>query len=376
MYVTGRGETGVGTVLASVLQVASIKDNYSVTICALKESNSEVVDSSAKRINRLLGTNVSVDYVKYDGTNTGLRDLANDRKFDIAIIATPDTVHYSQLKVLISLGIHCLCVKPLVLTSNDHQSLIDLLHDNNTYGAVEFHKRWDESNLYIKKILRDGAFGKLHNITFDYSQRIQIPTDVFSEWVTNTNIFQYLGVHYVDLVAWLTDAKPKRLFCHGTYGELRARGVNTWDSVHVWIIWSKDNGDEFLTQYNLSWVDSNLSPALSDQSYKILGSKGRVEVDQRDRGISLTLHDNPMQYVNPWFSELLDGPDDNLNIQGYGYKSISQFIFDCESILAGLASPLNFTNKRPTFENCLVSTRVIEIVNRCLHQNVKEVINL
>jgi len=374
MYVTGRHGTGVGTVLTSAMQKLGDDQRHSITVCATAAENALVVSEAAARIRKSLGMSRAVNYIAYDGTGPGLGRLAQTSNIDVAIVSTPDHLHFDQVRTLIDLGIHCLCVKPLVPTTAQHATLVALAYQRSVYGAIEFHKRWDESNLFARKMVREHQLGRLHNISVDYSQRLLIPCEVFSKWVKYTNIFQYLGVHYVDLVLWLTDAVPIRLCCRGTSGALKERGIETWDSVHVWLISRNENGTEFLTQFNLSWIDSNQSPALSDQRFWILGSAGRLELDQRNRGIAATLHDQPMQYINPWFSEILPTPDDRLEMQGYGYRSIAQFLSDASAILNGERTARSLIGSRPTFQDCLNSTRVVEAVNNCLVENYNDFI--
>jgi predicted dehydrogenase len=376
MYVTGRGGTGMGTILASVMQAFGDDDVHSITICATSPANADVVAEASRRLGTALGLSMTIPYAAYDGTTAGLVALARDRKIHAAIVSTPDPCHFEQVRILIDSGIHCLCVKPLVSTVAEHTILAELAADRGVHAAVEFHKRWDESNLHVRKVIQEGRLGKLHNISVDYSQRIMIPTEVFAGWTEQTNIFQYLGIHYVDLVQWLTDSVPVRLCCHGTEGILKEYGFNTWDSVHVWLIWQRGNGEEFLSQFNLSWVDSNRSPALSDQRFSILGSLGRYDVDQRNRGISSTLHNESIQFINPWFSELLPSPDGTLEMQGYGYKSIAQFLKDCQAVLNGEITAESLVARRPTFKDCIESTRVIECVNSCLKKGVQGFVDL
>lgn len=376
MYVTGRGGTGMGTILTAAMQALGRTGDHSITVCATQQSNVDVVADAAERIRSAIGLAQAVDYEAYDGTGDGLAAIVERRKIDVAIISTPDPLHFEQAKTLIEHGVHVLCVKPLVPRAAEHEKLIELARTHRVHAAIEFHKRWDESNLHMRSAIADDRLGKLHNISVDYSQRIAIPTEVFAAWAKDTNIFQYLGIHYVDLVQWLTNARPARLCCRGSTGALRELGLETWDSVHVWLVWRRRNGEEFLSQYNLSWVDSNLSPALSDQRFSVLGSRGRYEVDQRDRGIAATLHGQGLQYVNPWFSEILPTPDGGLEMQGYGFRSIACFLDDARVILEARARPAEFIGRRPTFEDCLDSTRVIEQVNLCLAAQQEDWVDL
>ncbi len=376
MYVTGRHFTDAGTVLTSAIQVLAKEKQNEITVCATSPYNSVIVDDAAERIQEALGLSINVNYISYDGTTESLAKIVRERAINVAIVATPDHLHFEQVKTLLELGIHCLCVKPLVPTVKQHSILTALADKNFLLGVIEFHKRWDESNLLAKKYISDQKLGTIHNISVNYSQRLMIPCKIFEGWVRHTNIFQYLGIHYVDLILWLTESKPLRLCALGTHGILNDRGIDTWDSVHVWLVLRRQHGEEFLSQFNLSWIDSDSSPALSNQHFSILGSEGRLEIDQSNRGISATLVNQPMQHLNPWFSEILPSPDGRSEMQGYGFKSIAQFLKDTRQIIDYKENASSFIGRRPTFHDCIASTQVIEAVNHCLKDSINDFIDL
>jgi predicted dehydrogenase len=264
-------------------------------------------------------------------------------------------------------GVSTLVVKPFTSTIQDAIEIISLQRQTGTYGAVEFHKRFDESNLYAKRALAAGALGKPLYMSVDYSQRISIPTKVFRSWIENTNIFQYLGVHYVDLAYFLLGYRPVRTFAYGTNGVLRGKGINAFDSIHVMVEWENPAGpDRFLTQFNTNWVDPECTTAMSDQRYKIVGTAGRLELDQRNRGIESVREQDGVRHINPYFSEYLPDPDGNLEFQGYGYKSIACFLGDVIALRNGAVTVEDLDRHRPTFRQSCVSTAVIDSVNRAL----------
>ncbi len=164
----------------------------------------------------------------------------------------------------------------------------------------------------------------------EYSQRITIPTVVFKGWVEQTNIFQYLGCHYVDLFYFLTGLQPIAVMAVGTRGALWRRGIKTFDSVHTHILWAEPGAaaHTFTTQLVISWIDPTTTSALSDQRIKIIGEKGRIELDQKNRGIELVTEESAVQHPNPYFAEFLRGDAGALEFSGYGYKSIACFLRD------------------------------------------------
>ena len=54
MYVTGRGGTGIGTVLCSIAETSRTLPIEEVTVVARASENRAVVDEAAERINRTL----------------------------------------------------------------------------------------------------------------------------------------------------------------------------------------------------------------------------------------------------------------------------------------------------------------------------------
>jgi len=370
MYVTGRHGTGVGTILASLAQMSRERPIEEVLVVARSPANEPLVAEAAARLNGTLGTQLQVRYRNLaDGRALG--DQLRLADFVGAIVCVPDHLHFDIAAELLEAGVPSLIVKPLVPTAAEARELIAIQDKTRTYAAVEFHKRWDEGNLLLRRDLAAGKLGALVYGVVEYSQRINIPTDVFKSWADRTNIFQYLGVHYVDLFYFLTGLRPLRVMAVGTRGVLVGRGVDTWDSVHAHILWGRAAADPrpFVTQLAISWIDPTITSALSDQRIKIIGEHGRIEVDQKDRGIEVVTQGGGIQHANPYFADFL--PDDNgrLAFQGYGYKSIAAFLRDLDSIARGARSYADFETLRPTLRQSLVSTAVVEAVNQSLSQN-------
>jgi predicted dehydrogenase len=369
MYVTGRDNSGVGTVLSSLIQTSKQVAIDEIVVVARSRKNETIVDEAAERINNNLDTDISVNYLALNGTD--LDEICRTHRFTCAVVSTPDHLHFEHLQTLISNGIHVLSVKPLVATTLENRQLISLQKANNVLGMVEFHKRYDEANLYTKKAIADNRIGRILYFDVDYSQRIGIPQSTFKDWVTQTNIFQYLGVHYVDLYYFLTGFKPVRLSACGTRGRLEETGIDTHDSIHATIIWQDDKARESVSTFNVSWVDPECTSALSDQKYKIVGTLGRIENDHKNRGMELVSEDGRILTPNPYFSEYLLDADGNQAFSGYGHKSIRQFVLDVVAVLEHEKSIESFEPIRPTFSQSLVATGVIEAVNKSLENDAE-----
>lgn len=368
MYVTGRGGTGHGTILSSIAEFSKGKE-VQLLIYSKSEESAKDVDLAAERINALLSTRLKASFLSSDAAT--LDKVLAEGRFDAAIIAVPDHLHFELCRTVIQHSVPTLVVKPLTPTADEAIELTRLADRQNTYAAVEFHKRWDESNLVAKSKVSQQVLGQIDYIDVNYSQRIEIPTQVFRSWASQTNIFQYLGVHYVDLIYFLTGFLPSRVMAYGQYGILKSSGIDTFDSVHAAIVWKSPVTDErFYSHFNTNWIDPDRTSAMSDQKIKIVGTKGRLELDQKNRGVELVTAQG-IQHVNPYFADFLMNPDGSYSFCGYGPKSITTFLRDVTAIQAGEASKASLDAQRPSFRSSVVSSVVVEKVNSSLRQKAQ-----
>lgn len=369
MYVTGREGSGVGTIMAALCQYSLVSDLSEIVVVSRSKSSAGAVTESVQRINGILGSGLKATFRTMEGTFEDLSALHQEFSFDAAIVSIPDPLHFSYSEKLIRLGIHSLVVKPLVPTEKEHRELISMAKTHEIYCAVEFHKRFDETNLLIKRELNAGNLGAVKYFQVDYSQRISIPTETFKAWSDESNIFQYLGVHYADLINFLTGCKAIRVLATGTRGTLAAKGIDTWDSVHTLIQWQGEMAgvdQDFVSVHNTNWIDPNCSTALSDQAYKVIGDLGRIDCDQKDRGLQYTRTGAGFSHPNPYFSDFLPGPSGAPEFSGYGYSSIRLFLDDVLQLQNGKTSLDALRRTRPSFDNTIVSTQVVEAANSSL----------
>ena len=107
------------------------------------------------------------------------------------------------------------------------------------------------------------------------------PEIVFKKWADKTNILQYLGIHYIDLVYFLTKAKPLRLWLLAKNIILKAKLKNIYDSIQCIILWSTNSRLNFTQSISVNWIDPNCSSAMSSQKYSITGTKGNIHANKK-----------------------------------------------------------------------------------------------
>ncbi|HET6340180.1 MAG TPA: Gfo/Idh/MocA family oxidoreductase [Polyangiales bacterium] len=361
MYVAGRGTSDYGTVLPALAQASKQGLVERVTVAVRSRENAAQIAEAIIAIDRRLESRLRIET-----TNTLEAAFAPDASYDCAIVCLPDHAHHEWASRVLSRGVHCLVVKPFTPTLGEARALVALQESQALVGEVELHKRFDEANLVVRRAIREGRLGRIAYVSVAYSQRRQIPLRVFRSWTSRTNIFQYLAVHYVDLIYFLTGYLPRRALAVGTRGILSDQGVDTYDSVHALLEYRRpDDTHGFVATFDASWIDPDNSTAMSDQRFTIVAEHGRVDCDQKHRGVELVTQDDGARSVNPYFSEYL-AEDDGLRFAGYGATSILRFLEDVRSVRAGERAWRELPSGRATFRDALPSTAAVEAVNASL----------
>jgi len=374
MYVCGRGTDGYGTILPALYRARRENLAGSIKIAATSARSTKALGEKIRGLDALFGFGMNPELYPKTGSNRQAyrKALQEDRKPDCAIVSVPDHLHFEITADLIKRGIHCLVVKPLAPVVSEVKELIRLAEAGGVYGAVEFHKRYDRSNLKLKDVIRQGRIGKPLYFIVEYSQRKSIPLVMFRDWVRHTNILQYLGIHYIDIIYFATGAIPRRVLAVGQKDFLLRQGVDTFDAIQCVIEWEMGNNHRFTSAVLTNWIDPERTSAMSDQKIKVIGTKGRYEADQKRRGITVITDDRGMEEPNPDFSAFYGtGKDEGISFQGYGPESILRFLEDVRSIKTKALKPVDLEGKRPTFRDALVPTAILEAANRSLGANGK-----
>lgn len=374
MYTCGRGTDGYGTVLPAVFQCAKAEQLIdSLTVCATSKQSVDVVQHKAEGLGQRLNFRLPLDLWPREGTDRDAYQSVvrsanqSGSPFDCAVVAVPDHLHYEFARFLLENGIHTLLVKPFVTRIQHGRHLIELADQRRLLGMVEFHKRWDQTNCIMRDSLRSGRVGQPLYFHVEYSQRKCIPEEVFSQWVRDTNIFQYLGVHYADMVYFLTGAFPRRVLATGQKSWLLSQGIDTYDSIQTMIEWEGDD-TRFVSTHLTNWIDPNCTSAMSDQTIKVIGTRGRIVCDQKNRGVQVVTDRGGIEDVNPYFSQFYGDADRDCDFDGYGYRSFLSFFRSVRDIIGGGKDAACLSFDLPTFRSALVSTAIVEANNASLQQ--------
>jgi predicted dehydrogenase len=373
MYVTGRGTTGFGTILPALAewkrQGGSIGN---VWFAGTDGQHSQEAKLKADELASLNGIELDMAfYPQADQVdhNTYKELLARIPRPACAIIVVPDHLHYQVARDCLEADLPVLVVKPLTPTVEEGLALMELARERKRYAAVEFHKRWDKANLMMRDTIRSGRIGDPLYCWVEYSQRKSIPSEVFRAWAEKTTILQYLGIHYIDMVRFLTRATPKRVMCIGQKNWLSAQGIDTYDSMQTLIEWQFPDGNCFTQTLLNNWIDPETSSAMSDQKIKMVGTGGRFESDQKERGVRINIDGACQEQPNPDFCMAYGSKPGEMEWRGYGIDSVRCFLDDVCALERAETTVDELEQVRPTFAEALISTAVVEAAHVSLQEN-------
>lgn len=91
-------------------------------------------------------------------------ELLSDPAIDLVTVAIPNDVHHEVCVDAMRHGKHVVCEKPVTLSSESLQEMIDESKRNHVIFTVHQNRRWDEDFLIMKKIYDEGTLGPVFNI--------------------------------------------------------------------------------------------------------------------------------------------------------------------------------------------------------------------
>ncbi len=277
--------------------------------------------------------------------------LADAPRGSIAVIAVPDQLHYPILKEAIKNDLHVCIVKPLVLEYTQAEEIASLAYERGLVVGVEYHKRFDHRNLMAREAYRAGKFGQFRLAQAQMIEPYYYRDSNFQNWCTceNSDMFTYVGCHYVDLIAFITGLRPVSVSVYGIVDKYpNGREGFLWTDGRV--IW--ENGA------SLSVVDAIGYPNAAAGG----NAQGLAMWCQGDNDATLLVHCDQYRGVkhsynstgnepgdtiyaepNPDYFQLIDLGGGGLTPVGYGHRSAEYIIRACRQ--AGMIDDISERRK-------------------------------
>ena len=350
-YVTGNEDCNGGTVIPSIIKWHGLSDQNNISLTCLVKSNDSKLIAKEKFLKFMNKFEVlkkfNLKIRQYD-------ELANE-KFDCAIIAIPEIHHLECLKFLVNKTSKVICVKPFTSNNKEFLEAQKITQNNNIKVFIDFHKRFDPANIeFIRNssehIKNNGLF------TFSYGQKAEMPLKYFRKWSKNSNPFQYLAPHYIDVISQIlinSGLKINDLTIDGSVNFLKFEDNPDLISLISCNLKFHNESCFYLVNAICNWMEPKMSPFNSRQRIEFQ-TKGIHLISEQDNRGQTVINDNLVSIPNPHFMN----QDFIQNFGGYGTDSFCNFFEYVNS---------RFPEDRlASISNYEFNSRVIDFVNSLL----------
>lgn len=90
--------------------------------------------------------------------------LLNDKELDAIVLATPHSLHRTQIEQAVAGGKHVFCEKPLVLTRSDARTVARIVQEAKKVLAVGHNRRFHPAFAELRRRVKDGWFGDIIHV--------------------------------------------------------------------------------------------------------------------------------------------------------------------------------------------------------------------
>jgi predicted dehydrogenase len=369
ILIFGRGAYVVGntttppTILSAVLTSLRQLDVSNPRIVLLGKSP-EASLQQKERVNALVnqfwGPNpISILYDACDEFRSHLSHGCHH--INAAIVSLPDQLHFRYLCELATLAIPTICVKPVVTSLADYDLLLSTVLVHNAPIYIDFHKRLDPSFRYLKHFLAHDRPSYIESVDVFYSQ----PTSdllVQASQSSSTNIFQYLGVHFIDIISWLFDSRLASIDFR-IYPQMDSGLPPVAPRIDAYCLWTQPDLTQFFSTVSCRWSAFPSTPIRSEQYFRVKTNKHDISINLSDRGIHVLTNDS-FSIPNPYFSSSVQSSHNPLISESIGYGHSIYYHFLAGALASDPLIRTQHYSLLPTLQSVRESVQACDVYNK------------
>jgi len=139
---------------------------------------------------------------------TDWRVLLDDGGFDVVSICTPPALHKEMAVEALQHGVHVLVEKPMAVTPDECQAMIDAADASGTILMIAHNQRFRGQHQVAKTMLESGRLGRIRSVHAEFAhggpeQWSPQQTWYFDKALAGHGVLLDLGYHKLDLLCWL-----------------------------------------------------------------------------------------------------------------------------------------------------------------------------
>jgi predicted dehydrogenase len=273
------------------------------------------------------------NFVSCTGEDSGAQLLK--QPLEVVCVATPDSRHFETARAALLASKHVLIEKPSVLHLQQLDELVNLANQYNVLCKVVYHKLADPDHKRLRTLVLDGT---LRHVNSGYCSLLEpklISSSQFTEWIGGRNPATYVACHYLKLIDFSfkrdgdTPWRLDRISATGQRGLVGPAGGDTWDSVHLHLVYAYPDGREAAFDIHTSWVMPDNYPGYVEQEVQFRFDNAIWNAHQRKRGVEIAIEEKtPFQLKttpNHHYNALTAEPWGGAAQHGYGIEILRRF---------------------------------------------------
>jgi len=174
-------------------------------------------------------------------TFTSLDEMLRETHPDALIVCAPDYTHHECIIRALESGADAITEKPMTIDAEKCRAILDAEERTGRRVIVTFNYRYSPQHQQIKRLIRDGAVGRVLSIDFHWPLDYIHGADFFRRWHRRMEhsggLLVHKATHHFDLINWWIDSEPEEVFAHGRrafYGPTRQeRGERCHGCAHA-----------------------------------------------------------------------------------------------------------------------------------------------
>ncbi|MGD9519284.1 MAG: Gfo/Idh/MocA family protein [Armatimonadota bacterium] len=198
-----------------------------------------------------------------------LEEVVKRGDVDIVSVCTPDTLHVEPCVAAARAGKHVLVEKPLATTVADADAIIGAAAEAGVRLMVGHILRFDARYVGAREQVAQGALGEL---VYAFARRYNVLSSG-RHAAAYTTVMNFLGVHDIDALQWVTGARITQVF--GVAARKLLADRNADDAITA--VLKFDN--EACGCLESLWCNPDSLVSALDARLELVGTAGRVAVN-------------------------------------------------------------------------------------------------
>jgi predicted dehydrogenase len=139
---------------------------------------------------------------------------------DTVVVTTPDHTHADYVTAALEHGCRVVVEKPLTVDADGCRRIAESAERSDGELVVTFNYRYSPRNEAVRRLLAEGAVGRVTSVVFEWVLDTVHGADYFRRWhrekAHSGGLLVHKASHHFDLVNWWVDDVPEQVYAAGS----------------------------------------------------------------------------------------------------------------------------------------------------------------